>query len=202
MIRLIRLFLARHGNTFNAGDKVVMVGSKTDLSLTDFGQQQALQLAHYFKEQGIQFDKVYCGDLKRQYQTAETISNTLTTGVQALDELDYGAWEGLTDEEIQAQWPQEFADWNQKGIWPANVFGMSFEAKKEKLGQWIEAIKAQDAKTVLAISSGGIIRLFLSLIPSIWADIDFKHYKMKTGHFCELWIQPEGIKVIRWNESP
>ena len=38
------LLLARHGNTFNKGDKIVWVGARTDLPLTAKGREQALAL--------------------------------------------------------------------------------------------------------------------------------------------------------------
>ena len=37
----IRLILVRHGNTFEAGQKCVKVGSKTDMPLTAQGLRQA-----------------------------------------------------------------------------------------------------------------------------------------------------------------
>ena len=38
------LLLARHGNTFDKGDKVVWVGARTDLPLTAKGREQARAL--------------------------------------------------------------------------------------------------------------------------------------------------------------
>lgn len=198
----IRLFLARHGNTFNEGDKVVMVGAKTNLPLTSFGHQQAFNLSEFFKNQDIHLDKVYCGSLLRQQETASAISQDVIAHVAALDELDYGPWEGLTDDEIRAQWPQEFENWDKKGIWPHHLFGMSFEHKKDLIQKWVNQIVSNQDETVLAVSSGGIIRLFLFLIPDIWNNIDFKKYKVKTGHVCELLIKWDKVEVIRWNESP
>ena len=39
------LLLARHGNTFEKGDKVVWVGARTDIPLTAKGRDQAAALA-------------------------------------------------------------------------------------------------------------------------------------------------------------
>ena len=199
--KTIRLFLARHGNTFNIEDKVVAVGAHMDLPLTEFGHQQGLQLAQYFNKNNIVFDTVYSGNLARQKQTAQEISKTVIANISALDELDYGPWEGLTDDEISAQWPSEFHDWSESGIWPSAIFKMSFEQKQAMIKHWLEGLDL-NGETILAVSSGGTIRLFLSLIPEIWKNINFRKYKIKTGHFCELLITPQGLEMIRWNQEP
>jgi len=206
----IRLFLARHGNTFNAGEPVVTVGAKMDLPLTEQGHQQAKRLADYFQNQHIYFDEMYCGPLKRQKQTAQWIAQgrcALNSDIEALNELDYGAWEGLTDAQINARWPQSFHDWTEYGVWPKDIFPMDFDAKQKIIYSWLEKIKnIQDdlsvERTILAVSSGGIIRLFLSFIPSIWKNINFKQYKVSTGHFCELLVFPDKIEIVQWNQMP
>ncbi len=199
--KTIRLFLARHGNTFNASDKVVTVGAHMDLPLTEFGHQQALALSEYFSKNNIIFDKVYCGKLTRQKQTAQAVCKTVIENIAALDELDYGPWEGLTDDEIKSQWPSEFHDWSESGIWPSAIFKMSFEQKQAMIRNWLEGLDFNE-ETILAVSSGGTIRLFLSLIPEIWKNINFRSYKIKTGHLCALLITPQTLEMLSWNQEP
>lgn len=184
----------RHGNTFNAGETCVMVGSRTDLPLTEFGHQQAHHLARYFKIQNINFDKIYCGNLMRQRQTAQAISTKVISGISALDEIDYGAWEGLTNEAIRSKWPNEFEAWTQQGIWP-DLFGERLDHKKRVLNNWVASLGLNN-KTILGVSSGGVIRLFASLYNDIQAG------KINTGHFCELLIRPSGLEIVRWNQAP
>ena len=54
MKRLV--ILCRHGNTFNAGEKVFMVGAQEDLPLTEHGCRQATQLG-----EAIRLNSARCG---------------------------------------------------------------------------------------------------------------------------------------------
>ena len=45
---MARLFVVRHGNTFDTGDVVTRVGGRTDLPLSKSGKAQAEKLAAHF----------------------------------------------------------------------------------------------------------------------------------------------------------
>jgi broad specificity phosphatase PhoE len=47
---MARLFVVRHGNTFDAGDVITRVGGRTDLPLSASGKAQAEKLAAHFAE--------------------------------------------------------------------------------------------------------------------------------------------------------
>ena len=47
-----KVYIVRHGNTFDKGDVVTRVGARTDLPLSSSGQTQAEQLAAYFHVAG------------------------------------------------------------------------------------------------------------------------------------------------------
>ena len=105
----INLFIARHGNTFEKTQLPYIVGKKTDLPLVVKGKEQAENLAQHFKSRGINFNAIFSGKLKRQNEFAQIICNQLLcsskitpkiTQSEALDELDYGSWEGLSPENL------------------------------------------------------------------------------------------------------
>jgi probable phosphoglycerate mutase len=208
-----KLILIRHGNTFNPGDRVVHIGKKTDLPLTQQGQEQALNLAKYFKAQHILPKLIYCGTLQRQSLTAEILAKYLgQVPIQAnqlpLEEIDYGPWEGLTETEIKTKWPNEFEQWNHAAIWPTKIFQKSWDAHYQLLKCWIEKLIQchQPKETVFAVSSNGIIRSCLALTHQLWPQIqvaqNFQQFKVKTGAFCELNITQYNIDINQWNVSP
>lgn len=201
---MIRLILVRHGNTFESNQTPTMVGSRTDLSLTAEGCEQARQAGRAFLKENIFPKAIYSGSLKRQIETAEIVREQLSfdSPVQsreaALLEIDYGSWEGLTQEEILRRWPQEYADWNSEARWPRGVFQRSREAHLADIERWLELLRNtyQPGDSVIAMTSNGVLRFFYSLSERE------KPVKVKTGHFCELSLLKNSIEILRWNVKP
>ncbi|EGL62149.1 phosphoglycerate mutase [Agrobacterium sp. ATCC 31749] len=103
------LYLVRHGQTeFNA---VGRWQGQCDSPLTDVGRAQAAHVASILKSQGLnQTATIVSSPLGRAIQTAEIIASTLgvddpLTVDARLKEVGMGSWDGLTDTEIEAEWP-------------------------------------------------------------------------------------------------
>ena len=73
------LLLARHGNTFNKGDKVVWVGARTDLPLTAKGREQAQALGQALVPFAPQIKRVISGPLLRTREHAAILCEALKT---------------------------------------------------------------------------------------------------------------------------
>jgi broad specificity phosphatase PhoE len=190
---MIRLILMRHGNTFEEGEIPTQVGARTDPSLTDHGLWQAKQMVKYLTFEGISPDIVYAGKLKRQTQSAQVIAEYFGLKFKdapALTEIDYGLWEGLSSEMIAAKWPREYADWNDLAKWQSHIFQGSYEEHLQNIEKWLRSLrKSCEGKTVVAITSNGLLRFF-------------KNEKVKTGHFCEIHLSQNGLKICSWNQTP
>ncbi|KAB7498449.1 6-phosphofructo-2-kinase/fructose-2,6-bisphosphatase 1 [Armadillidium nasatum] len=87
-------------------NQVGRIGGDTDLSPR--GREYANALAKFIKDQKIPNLRVWTSCMKRTIQTAEGI-NVPQERWKALNEIDAGICEGLTYEEIQDQYPEEFA---------------------------------------------------------------------------------------------
>jgi broad specificity phosphatase PhoE len=172
--------LARHGNTFEEGQTPVQIGI-TDLPLTQKGREQAEAIAQILPP----VDAVYSGTLKRQKEFAELAAKREPFLEPALNEIDYGLWEGLTAKEIETGWPQESKSWKE-GHWPEGIF-KSREHYKNGIDLWRKTLSPNTV--VFAVTSGGILRLF-------------HPEKVSTGHFCELEIFPNRIFIKSWNCNP
>lgn len=206
------LYLYRHGNTFESHETPVQVGLRSDLRLTQRGQEQAHLFGKYLKSQNITPQKIYCGHLKRQSESAQILQaffpESELTISPALDEIDYGLWEGLTLEEIQSKWPQEHKDWLNAGIWPKHLFNQSVEEHLSKLKTLLNTLiqKTQNNQPMVLITSNGIIRFFL-YFSQLWSDLtktkQLSEYKVGTGCFCQVKLS-EGpiITVDAWNKKP
>lgn len=210
----IRLILARHGNTFEAGQIPTQVGARTDLSLTSKGRAQAQDLATYLREEKIVPAAIYAGTLKRQVESAQIVGQILCIEERirlnepSLTEIDYGLWEGLTAEVVSARWPEEYVGWSEQSKWPSEIFRGALQTHLKEIDRWLAELRRSHAPgdTVLALTSNGIIRFFHSYDPQEWDRLQrgrqMESLKVKTGHFCELLLSPNELKVKRWNANP
>ncbi|EEP81408.1 fructose-2,6-bisphosphatase [Uncinocarpus reesii 1704] len=110
-IRPRSIWLSRHGESeFNLTGKI-----GGDANLSPRGEQYALGLPALLRESGIPTGAkltIWTSTLKRTNQTARHLVKEM--GYQklewkALDELDSGVCDGLTYEEIQSRYPEDFA---------------------------------------------------------------------------------------------
>ena len=87
-----------------------------ELKLTDKGIAQAQATARRI---GASWrpGAIYASPLGRTLQTARIIAEPLALPVQTLDaliDIDYGQWQGLTQGEAQARWPAEAGLWHRR----------------------------------------------------------------------------------------
>ena len=168
----------------------------------------------HLKTAGVVPERVYAGCLKRQSSAALIIAEQLGVedrvmlGESALDEIDYGAWEGLTAAELKAGWPKEYADWNEASRWPEHVFAGSAEKRLAAITAWLERLRKERAagESVVAVTSNGNIRFFCSFIAQYWrglvAERRMKELKVGTGNYCEVQLFPDTLSVVCWNREP
>ncbi len=106
------LLLLRHGVTPHTEQRRFS-GRHTDPPLSEFGEKQAAATAKHIGARGG-IDVVVSSPLRRARQTAEASAAALGLDVIVEDDLreaDFGMWDGLTFAEVQADWPNELAEW-------------------------------------------------------------------------------------------
>ncbi len=200
----MRLILLRHGNTFESHETPLQVGSQTDLPLTETGKTQALDFAHYLIKEKIIPSAIYAGGLKRQIETAQIVAKELCIEdkmhlhEEALNEVDYGSWEGLSSEQILMGWPDEYAAWSQQSFWPEAIFGRSFDWHRDQIKEWMEHLGSiyKGDEMVVGVTSNGIMRFFYSLCKETNSA---EAGKVKTGNFCELSLEGKELILKKWN---
>jgi len=206
------LLLARHGNTFEAGDKVVWVGARTDLPLTAKGREQAAALGEGLQPIRSAIKRIVSGPLQRTRDHAGIAARTLrfTQPIEIDDrlrEIDYGLWEARSTEEIRALGgADELEAWAERGLWPASPGWSpaedSIAANAVQLAHELAAtLAAEDA--ALLVSSNGILRFFLKLVPGAFeAMAARKEQKVATGNCCALRHEGDIWRVAFWNRAP
>lgn len=102
--RSIRITLVRHGESeANRGQRWQGQG---DSPLSDLGRAQAEALAKRLAPR--HFDRIVASDLERAQATARALEQPFESD-STLREFDIGSWEGLTREQVVAQFPEQLA---------------------------------------------------------------------------------------------
>jgi probable phosphoglycerate mutase len=106
---VLTIVLTRHGHT-DRSEPEQYLGQTLDIPISDRGREQAVAL--HDRLASVTFGRVLSSPLRRARQTAEVIRPDAIIEIDdRLKEADYGAWEGLTIDEIDARWPAERASW-------------------------------------------------------------------------------------------
>ena len=82
-----------------------LICGRTDVPLTEVGQQQALRLAESALDKGI--DVILCSPMLRARQTAQAVSDAIGVPIQIderLIEMDFGTFEGTSRFGEEFQW--------------------------------------------------------------------------------------------------
>ncbi|CAH8871945.1 unnamed protein product [Trichobilharzia szidati] len=99
------IYLTRHGET----DLNLQGRIGGDGSLSERGKLYAQKLAVFMEQEKLQNLKVWTSYFKRTIQTADKIQCSQIRYWKALDELDAGVCDGMTYDEIQEKYPDDFA---------------------------------------------------------------------------------------------
>jgi probable phosphoglycerate mutase len=202
------LLLARHGNTFKAGDVVLRVGARTDLPLIEANLGTALGM--YLKQVGLVPDAVYAAPLKRTMQTAEQILQAIGIDLKIITdkrliEIDYGPDEGKSEEEVIARLGREAIErWNKDAI-PPNGWHIDVNAIVDmwhKIAQEVEEL--HKGQKILIVTSNGILR-FSPYITRDFNSFSKEHdIKVATGGLCvfEKPTTAEDWVCTAWNLRP
>lgn len=199
-----RLIIARHGNTFRAGETPTRVGARTDLPLTDEGENQALRLGHHFKAQGILPDLVHTSTLRRTIDTARLAC--LALGCTApheqaafLNEIDYGPDENKPEPDVVARHGEAaMREWDTHGVMPSEWSPRPTEILLSWKNFLATCAAQQKGKTILAVTSNGIARFALTLSVR---EQDFP-LKLSTGAYGILDYDGAIWRASGWNIKP
>ncbi|BBC71550.1 phosphoglycerate mutase [Altererythrobacter sp. B11] len=193
--------IARHGNTFEAGERPRRIGARTDLPLTASGHVQADALGAHFAAQNWHFARVLAAPLARTRQTAEGILAHLPNApaIESCDwlrEIDHGPDENRTEEEVVARiGAAALAAWDARAEPPP---GWLVDAEL-RLAGWRELF-AQDRGPALLVTSNGAARFALLATSLAPADGDLK---LPTGGYGVIRRGEEGaLEVPVWGRRP
>jgi probable phosphoglycerate mutase len=157
-----RIYLVRHGATeLTAEDR--FAGS-TDVALSDEGRRQVSALAERLRCD--QLDAVYASPMDRTLETARIIAEP--HGLKPipendLREIDYGHWEGMTRDEVEAAFGNEYEAWQEDPLTIGPAGGESgIQVLARALPVMRRIVQAHERRSVLVVAHKGTNRLLVS----------------------------------------
>jgi broad specificity phosphatase PhoE len=183
--QLTTIYLVRHGETELNRRGIYQGTIDAPLNERGFFQAQALarQLAH------VSFDAAYSSPLKRALATADQIvaarPQTIHI-VDALRELSYGAWQGLTpadrereDAALSAQWAA--APWSVQFPEGESLAQLSARAT----AAWDDIVARHRGQTVLVSAHGHVNRIILMHALG-WSHGQFWEIEQPNGGVAQI----------------
>jgi probable phosphoglycerate mutase len=108
---MTKIILTRHGHV--EGITPERFRGRLELPLTALGQQQIAATSRRINATW-KIGAIYTSPMGRCVITGEAIaspSGLTAKPLPGLNDIDYGAWQGLTHDKAKARWPAEFTTW-------------------------------------------------------------------------------------------
>jgi len=160
----MKIYLLRHGQTAE-NLKGVMLGSKLNVSLSEFGIKQIKDI-----KLDPDFDVIFSSPMRRTLETAEIVNQALHTNIvvtENLRERDKGILEGKTHAAVKEYTKGAVSEevLNQKLEFDFSPYGGdSVESVRVRVKSFIqEVLDNYRDKKVLAVTHLGIVRVMFSV---------------------------------------
>ena len=157
------IYLIRHGEIDKPSPRSFL--GQTDLPLNDHGIHQAKILRDHLKH--ITFTGVFSSPLQRAVQTATLVSGISTESVQLIEdlkEINLGAWEGLTVDEVQNRFPGAYEQRGQNLEFYRPRKGESFADLAARCFPALLTLTELYTGTLLIVAHAGVNRVLLSRV--------------------------------------
>ncbi|KAK7102211.1 hypothetical protein V1264_020465 [Littorina saxatilis] len=181
------IYLTRHGES--AMNLLGKIGGDSDLS--ERGWAYAEALGRFVEEENIPQLKVWTSELKRTIQTSRYV-NAPKEHWKALNEIDAGVCEGMTYEEIQQKYPEEFALRDQDKFHYRYPSGESYQDLVARLEPVILELERQE--NVMVICHQAVCRCLLAYFQDKSAE-DLPYLKVPLHTVVKLTPVAYGCRV-------
>jgi probable phosphoglycerate mutase len=188
---MTELVLVRHGHV-DWHDPERFRG-RAELALSDLGRRQArgaaLAIATTWKPEAV-----YTSPLGRSRETAAAIAAPLRLAVQpieALADIDYGAWQGLTRDEAAAQWPAEIEQWFRAPHLASIPDGETLAALLSRTSTaFYDLLRRHPAGTLVIVSHDSVNRVLL-----------LQALELPLSRYWHLRQDPCGISTLSFSDD-
>ncbi len=176
-VKVTELVVVRHGETvWNLEGRHQ---GHLDSDLSALGIRQAKAIADRLGK--ISFSALYSSDLKRAFHTAQYIAQKTGHSIlvdRRLRERDYGIFRGMTLEEIQKKFPEQYIHFRSGDPDYVIPEGESGRHKFDRVLECVqEIIKAHEGRRVVIVTHGGVLDALFRHTVGLGLSIP-RHYKL------------------------
>jgi broad specificity phosphatase PhoE len=191
---ICRLFIVRHGTTtLNVENRY---RGRRDIPLDAQGYQDAVDAARRLS--GARLSAVYTGPLRRTIATAQIIADEARVPdlriLHGLNNVDYGAWEGMTAEEAERFDPEAFALYRNCPSRAVCPLGERLSDAQQRMTDALQLIGSRHAgEVVAAVSHAVMVRL--ALVTLRYVEGDSWRLPVGRGSVTEFCIQDGKVRL-------
>ena len=167
------IWLVRHGMPDGVDGRC---HGRLDVPLSAEGIAQATQAAARLARENIA--AVYSSRLRRAIETAQIVAEALRLDLRTIDalaEIDFGDFEGMTYEDIQHQYPREFECWMRRPAENQFPHGENFTDLGRRVNGVLDLLLSRHRNESIAIvAHSGVIRFLMGQALSMPNDQIFR----------------------------
>lgn len=153
----VEFYLIRHGETL--WNHQGRYQGRLDSPLTEQGIEQARSCGATLANRDIAVDQWHLSPLGRAKQTSDIVRSfgnyPRAQSKERLKEVTAGSWDGLTQEEIDAEWPEVLDGSTQFDWYFRSPDGESYDEAMDRVEAWMLGLSG----TIVAVSHGLLSRL-------------------------------------------
>jgi probable phosphoglycerate mutase len=197
--QVTRVLAIRHGET--AWNTEARIQGHIDIPLNEQGRWQAERVAQALAEEGI--DLVYSSDLQRAWHTAEAIARQANKPLlqdRTLRERCFGRLEGMTPDEVAAQWPEEARRWRERDPSYGPEGGESLQAFYVRCTEAITRLAHRHmGQTIALVAHGGVLDCFYRVANHVPLAAP-RTWKINNVSVNRLLYSPSGFRMLAWGD--
>jgi broad specificity phosphatase PhoE len=191
---VLTIYLTRHGHTdLSVPDRYL--GRRIPASLSERGREDARALGERLKS--VPIDRIISSPLERAAETAHLLAGDRPLEVETderLTEFDYGAWEGMTTDEVSERMPEEYRLYEANpAIYRPGGGENGIEASRRAVAlidYLLEWWAGTGDRTVLLVGHSSINRVLLAAI----TGVPLADYRRR---FLQDWVN---LTTLRWDD--
>jgi len=175
------IYLLRHGR-INQSVPRRFVG-QLDLPLDEEGLRQARAMHHFLRD--IDFAGIFTSPLQRSRQTAQILAGSreiVPTPLAELAEINLGAWEGLTVDEVRRRFPGQYEKRGEDLAHYRPEGGESFHDLARRILPVFVRLAEENRWPLLVVAHAGVNRVLLASLQ----QLPFKDLLQIPQDYCCL----------------
>jgi len=195
-----RILAIRHGET--AWNRDSRIQGHLDIPLNEIGQLQARRMGGALSGESI--DMIYTSDLSRARETAQALADATgapLTLEPLLRERAFGAFEGLSFDEIAARWPEQSERWRRRDLDFAPEGGESIPDFYARCVPVVERLAgAHPGRTIAVVAHGGVLDCLYRAGARLPLEAA-RSWMLGNATINRLLYSEEGLTLVGWNDD-